>query len=202
MKKRVCIDINDTVRDNLGQFEKVYYKFKDGRFRLDLKSITSTYHPDYFPFKDNEEYELFKYEDYPFELYARAEVRGGSVVGLLFNQWLEREMSDYDEEECPEVIFVSPFEIGLTIPSTMSFLSRINSRVREIYFPLDSSTIWDRCDILITANPKFIEEKPEDKELIVVSMPYNEKYEVKHRVKDIQELVRKHNEVVLPLLEK
>ena len=64
-------------------------------------------------------------------------------------------------------------ECDLTIQSTFSFLAKIGSRVREVYFPVDSATVWDKCDALITANPRFFPTKPEDKVIVKINKEYN-----------------------------
>ena len=76
-------------------------------------------------------------------------------------------------DEDIEVMFVSPMECDLTIQSTYSFLAKIGSRVREVYFPVDSSTVWDKCDVLITANPRFFSNKKEGKKIIKINKEYN-----------------------------
>jgi hypothetical protein len=85
------------------------------------------------------------------------------------NEWLEFNLPDEDIE----VMFVSPMECDLTIQSTYSFLAKIGSRVREVYFPVDSATVWDKCDVLITANPRFFNTKQLDKKIIKINKDYN-----------------------------
>jgi hypothetical protein len=75
----------------------------------------------------------------------------------------------------------------LTIQSTYFFLSKIGCRVRECYFPTDSLTIWDKCDILITASPKLIEHKPEDKKVIKIEADYNKELNGDDVYKDVCE---------------
>lgn len=65
-------------------------------------------------------------------------------------------------------------ENELTIQSTYYFLSKIGCRVREVYLPKDSNTVWNKCDVLITANPLFIETKPKDKQIVKIKTTYNE----------------------------
>ena len=53
------------------------------------------------------------------------------------------------------------------------FLSKIGTKVRNTYFPIDSLTIWDKCDVLITANPNLITNKPDGKQVIKIKTEYN-----------------------------
>ena len=42
---------------------------------------------------------------------------------------------------------------------------------------MDSMTIWDKCDVLITANPKLIESKPNGKITVKIEKDYNKDYQ-------------------------
>jgi hypothetical protein len=68
-------------------------------------------------------------------------------------------------------------EYGITIPATYWFISKLGCRAREIYLPVDSMTIWDKCDVLITANPKLLDNKPEGKKSVKIVADYNEECE-------------------------
>lgn len=197
---RVAFDINDTLRNNLGQFQKIYTERLDSSYEFDVDKVTTTDYMDYFPFSTREEYHSFKYETYHYELFAMAEVIGGKLMQSKFLTWLKCEMNDFDEGEEPEVLLVSPFEFGLSIPSTLVFISKMASQVREIYFPINSSTIWDRCDVLITANPKLIKECPEGKHVICITAPYNKDLDVDVRVDTVYELLNNHYTFIEPLI--
>ena len=72
------------------------------------------------------------------------------------NDWTEKTLKDIDTDEPIEVMFVSPKEYGLSIGNTYFFLSKLGTKIREVYFPTDSITIWDKCDILLLPIPEFI----------------------------------------------
>ena len=78
-------------------------------------------------------------------------------------------------QEDTELIITNPKEFNSSIPFTYFFLSKMATRVREIFLPTDSMDIWKKCDILITADPKLIENTPKDKVCIKIKTPYNEK---------------------------
>jgi hypothetical protein len=82
-------------------------------------------------------------------------------------------ITNIDVEEPIDIIIVSTMEYGITIPATYWFISKLGCRAREIYLPTDSSTIWDKCDVLITANPKLLLEKPEGKKSVKIKTDYN-----------------------------
>ncbi|MBP5456687.1 MAG: hypothetical protein J6Y37_09320, partial [Paludibacteraceae bacterium] len=158
MAIRIAIDINDVVRDYSRQFSECYKKYT-GNWN-DTPDVTSFDYMECFDFADNDEYVNFRYVDYAFDLSAKAEAMD-KMLPYKLNDWLQNTLRDVDEDKIPEVMFVSALESGLTIQATYFFLSKIQTRVREVYFPIDSSTIWDRCDLLITANPKFINSVPD-----------------------------------------
>lgn len=199
-KKTIAIDINDAVRDNMYQFRKMYQKVIDPSFEIELEDITDSDFYNIFPFENRDQYNEFKYIDCPFELYARAECCDKTLPFRL-NDWLTNTLRDFEEEVIPNVMFVSPMEMGLTIQSTLGFLNRIGSRVREYYFPVDSMTIWDKCDVLITTNPRLIENCPENKTVIVITTPYNKNIETKYRFNSLLDVINDTDETIINLIE-
>ena len=94
-----------------------------------------------------------------------------------------------DVDEDIEVMFVSPFEYGLSIGNTYYFISKMGTKVREVYLPTDSTTIWDKCDVLITANPKLLASKPEGKVSIKIKADYNGESEADYTYKDLSSFI-------------
>ena len=82
-------------------------------------------------------------------------------------------MEHTDIDEDIELLVVSPMETGLAIPSSCFFLSKLGYPFREVYFPKDSATIWDRCDILVTASPRMLDNKPDNKKAVKIATDYN-----------------------------
>ena len=196
---KIAIDINDVLRDFTTQFKNYYIKGIDPSFEIEDKDINSFDLSEVFPFKDKNAYYMFRYIDYAFELYARAEAMD-KMLPYRFNDWTQKTLRNLDKENIPEIMLVSPFEIGKSIQSTYSFLSKISSSVREVYFPIDSYTIWDRCDILITANPNLIENVPEGKIVIKIDTPYNKSVECKYSFKSLMDVITDENETVIKIL--
>ena len=151
---KIAIDINDIIRDNMSRFMEVYQKYIDPQFEIKPEDVDSFDQMEVYPFEDRDDLAKFKYVDYPYELYGRAQCCD-KMLPYVLNDWMEKTLRDLDEENVPEVMFFSPFEIGLAIQSTFAFLSGNTFRVREVYFPIDSMTIYDRADIVITAQPSL-----------------------------------------------
>lgn len=196
---KIAIDINDVIRDYTTQFKKIYQKGIDQSFEIDDKDINSFDLFEVFPFSDRNAYNTFRYIDYAFEIYGRAEATH-KMLPYRFNDWMQKTLRNLDEDKIPDIMLVCPFETGLAIQSTYAFLAKISSRVREVYFPIDSLTIWDKCDILITANPNLIENVPEGKTVIKIETPYNIQSEAKYTFKSLMDVINDPNETVIKIL--
>jgi hypothetical protein len=90
--------------------------------------------------------------------------------GLMnhFNTFL----SDIADEGEHEVILISR-EIDKAIPSTFFFLSKTGCRATNIKFVSKYEQKWDDVDVLITANPQTLENKPSGKISVKVNTTYN-----------------------------
>lgn len=199
MSKTIAIDINDTLRDNISQFRRCYQKFIDPSFEIENEDVTNFDFSEIFPFEDKDAFNSFKYIDCPFELFGRAEPMD-KMLPYRLGDWLQNTLRDLDEEDIPNVMMVSPFELGLTIQSTLSFLARIGIRCREYYFPIDSSTIWDKCDILITANPYLINSCPEGKTVIKITTPYNKEVETEYTFNSLMNVIQDPEDTIVNML--
>jgi hypothetical protein len=200
MAKKIAIDLNDVIRDYTSQFIDQYTKNIDPDCEIELEDVTDFDFYNVFKFDSREDYSNFKYVDYAYELFLKAQPMD-RMLSYRFNDWLQTTLRDLEEENIPEVMFVSPLEANLTIQATLGFLSKLPSRVREIYFPVDSATIWDRCDILITANPNLISNVPEGKTVIKVEAPYNKDVECEHTFKSMIDIITDKEETIIKLLE-
>lgn len=173
MKKRLAIDINDVIRNFSVNFSEYYIREINKDFDETAVNFDEFELNKMFPFDSDEEYREFVYEDYHFELFGKCPPVEKNLPALL-TDWLMKTITELDiEEDSVDVLLVSPMEYALTIQSTYFFLAKIGCRVREVYMPVDSSTIWDKCDALITANPKLLRSKPEDKITIKMNTKYN-----------------------------
>lgn len=166
----MAIDINDTFRDWTNQFA-LYYKANIDR-SFDVDNLT--YRDDSvfgaFPFPTIESRNTFMYRDYPYELFG-CNPLAERTLHTAFNIWHNR-LQEY-EGETPHISVVAPNEYDLAIQSTFYFLSKTGCRVREVTFPVTSLEIWDKNDIVLTANPVIFKTKPEGKILIRIKKDYN-----------------------------
>ena len=181
---RIAIDLNDVVRDFSNNFVRYYIEGYDHKFDLSDFEFWSNDLSAVFPFKSRASYNNFVYNDYAFELFGKCGVCTRNLEAEL-NDWTEKTLKDIDTEEPIDVLFVSPMEYGLSIGNTYFFLSKLGTKVRETYFPIDSITIWDKCDVLITSNPNLLESKPDRKISIKIKAEYNKDSVSDYTYKDL-----------------
>lgn len=113
-----------------------------------------------------EVYNRFMYEDFVFEIHATAPqmYRG---LDLHTQQFSKKYGNTVDFR-------IVSIENWFSIPSTLSFLSTMLSRFKNISFVDNSMEKWNNVDILITADPEILKnEIPEGKYVIKVSRPFN-----------------------------
>ena len=204
--KRIAIDINDVLRDYTRQFANMYKKVIDNSFDIQYEKINDFNFLNIFPFLDEDGnadmmlFNKFKYEDCSFEIYGRAEAMD-RMLPADFNLWTQNTMRNFDDEKIPEIILFSPFEMNLSIQSTLSFLARFGIRTREILFPIDSIKMWDKCDVMITANPNLLEWKPNDKVSIKINAPYNKEAKGDYEFDSMLDLIHDENNTLIKLIE-
>lgn len=189
--KKIAIDLNDVIRAYTEQFKKQYELEFEKELPEDFVAKTNDFLTE-FGFEDEETYNNFLYYDRPFEVFGCAEAESKQLP-FRFHTWLENDIrnvcdSDGNPDE-PEIMIVSTKEYSLTIQSTLYFLQKIACRAREYYFPKDSSTIWNKCDILITANPNLLSNKPEGKTSVKICTDYNENDESDFKYNSFEELM-------------
>jgi len=193
---KIAFTLDDVLRDKTKQILKIYKKYVDPSFDTEAVDLSTNNFQEILGFETKQDYQQFLYEDYVFEIFAEAEAVE-KMLDKKFNLWL---LSLAEEDEPVDVILTNPFEFNASIGFTHFFLSKMATRVRETYFPIDSSTIWDRCDVLVTAEPKLIKEKPEGKKVVKIETPYNKDLEADLTYQSLSELIE-DKEIITKLSE-
>lgn len=184
---KICFTLDDVLRKKTYQMCQVYKKKVNADINLESLKLDEKDMMKELNFTDKNEYNKFLYEDYPYEIFGEAPI-AYKLLAPDFNMWLLG-LTNLDIEEPAGVMIANPFEFNLSIGWTCFFLSKLASRVREYYFPTDSITIWDRCDMLITAEPRLIKEKPDGKICVKIEMPYNKDLEADYTYASVKDFL-------------
>lgn len=187
---KIAIDLNDVLRDYSNNFVRYYIENYNHEYDLTDFEFWSEDISAVLPFKSDASYYNFIYNDFPFELYGKCGLCSRSLDTEL-NTWTEQTLKDMDIDEDIEVMFVSPKEYGGSIGNTYFFLSKLGTKIREVYLPVDSSTIWDKCDVLITARPSLLANKPEGKISIKITADYNKDAEADYTYPSLSSFLSK-----------
>ena len=209
--KKIGIEINGVLRDTIGKFTQVYEKHMieesdDGNktYEIDLSGnteentvennfkykiineVTSLELMSHFAFKDSDELYSFMYEDFVMQIFGHA----GSTETFTFNELNDFYINFRDEYE---IIIVSD-EMGRSKPASLFFLSKFGCLVENIKFYSNSTlqNMWDGLDILVSANPKLIENAPKNKTIVKYETPYNKNVKCKYEIDELKKL----NEII------
>lgn len=196
---RIGIDINGVLRDTIGKFTQLYEKhliektedeFIGQTYELDmsgntsvvdvvddrfeykkLSDVDSTDLEKHYSFKNSEELFSFMYEEYTMELFGHASSTEMATFNMLNDLYFELR-NDYK-------LLVVSNEIGKSKPSTLFFLSKFGCLIEKFLFfsEVTKNDMWNEVDILLTANPELLLEKPKGKIVIKFDTIYNKHIE-------------------------
>ena len=188
---KIAIDLNDVIRDYSNNFLKNYLLNYNREFDTSDFSFWTNEMQNLLIFKTDREYERFVYEDYSYELFGKNDTCERNTITDLkkFSEEI------YDINNKNTIMFVSPMEIGPSIGYTYFFISKLGSDIREVYLPKDSFTIWDKCDVLITANPRLLDSKPEGKKSVKINFEYNNDCEADFTFNSFSEIANNENNI-------
>ena len=187
---KICFTIDDVIRNKTKAFIKAYNKDKGTEIDPDTFEATSSSLNDMFKFKTVKDFYRFLYDDYHFEIFGEAE-QCTRMLDKKLNLWLIN-MHDlaYEEEKEIDFMWASPQEFNQSIGDTYFYLSKIATRIREVFFPREPLDIWEKCDVLVTADPLLITNKPEGKTVVKIEMPYNKEASADITYKNLEELLK------------
>ena len=214
--KRIGIELNGVLRDTLEKFKQIYERnFIDnphteltnktytldlsGNTELDeqlppfkyeiLSDVTSLNLMEHFKFQNEDELYSFMFEEFTMELFGHAPSTEINTFNLLNELY-------YDLRDEYDITILSD-EIGKSKPASLFFLAKFGCLIEKVVFYSEptKSRLWDEVDILLTANPDHIENKPEDKVVIKYNTNYNKDIKVKHDITNIKQLKTKIEEL-------
>lgn len=180
---RIGIDINEVLRDFIGQFAYTYEKYV-GEVDIEKTPVDSFDLMNHFKFDSVDEMNKFLFLEASLEVFGHADQLHENLISQL-NMFL---MDAKDEEE-HEIIITSK-EVAKSIPSTYFFLSKLGCRADKVIFVSKYEDIWDNVDLLITANPKALETKPNEKLSIKINASYNNNSKSDFELDSILEFIK------------
>jgi len=169
---KICITLDDVLRAKTSQFGKIYKKHINPDIDLETLDFSSGDLCKIFNFKNKKEYETFLYVDYVFDIFAEA-ITCEKMLDKKLNLWLLGLDDNEDLCEPVELMLSNTMEFNASIGFTYFFISKTATRIREVFLPSDSSEIWDKCDVLITADTKLLKNKPQNKVVVKIETDYN-----------------------------
>jgi hypothetical protein len=168
----IGITLDDVLRAKTAQIGKIYKKYIDSNINLEKLDFSTDNYSNIFNFKSKTDFIKFLYEDYVFEIFGEA----GMVEKTLdkeLNLWHIALNDDDEIDEEVKLILTNSREFNASIGYTYFFLSKMGTRIREVYLPEDYMTIWDKCDVLVTADKKLLSKKPDNKISVKIDTTYN-----------------------------
>ena len=204
--KRIGIEINGVLRDTFTKFTQLYEKHmieenSDGntKYNIDLSGnteividsadfeykiisdIDSLNMMNHFSFVDENELYRFMYEDFAMQIFGHA----GSTETFTFNDLNEIYQKYRDTND---LLIVSD-EMGKSKPSSLFFLSKFGCQLEKIkfYSNLTINSMWNEIDILLTANPTLLLEKPKDKIVVKYNTNYNKNVDCEYVISTLKE---------------
>ena len=223
MTKRVGIEINGVLRDTIVKFTELYekhmidknhYESTDKTYQIEfsgdteeilelnentndnkfeykiLSPVTSLDLENHFLFKDKDELYSFMYEDYTMELFGHAPSTEMMTFNLLNDIY-------YNLRDTHDLIIVSD-EIGRSKPSSLFFLSKFGCLVEKIFFysEITKNNMWNDIDILLTANPSLLLNKPSNKIVIKYITHFNKDIESEYSLSSLSEFEDKLKKII------
>ena len=213
--KKIGIEINGVLRDTISKFTELYEKHlvdshfnesTDKTYEIEfsgdtdevielnenvevnnfeykvLSPVTSLDLGSHFSFPSKDELYSFMYEEYTMELFGHAP----STEMLSFNI-----LNDiyYNLRDTYDLMIVSD-EIGRSKPSSLFFLSKFGCLVEKVFFysEITKNDMLNEVDILLTANPDLLLNKPDNKIIIKFITDYNKNIKSEYEISSLSDL--------------
>lgn len=204
---RIAFDVNGVLRDTFLKAEQLYQKFyidefveektssfneeteefteevieDDFKYELDLPVKSLDNLEEHFKFKSKDDLFNFFYIDFPMQIFGHAPSISANTFNVI-NEIYEDLRDEHD------FLIVSD-EIQKSKPATLFFLSKYGSLIEKIkfYSNITIDSMWDEVDILITANPNHIIDRPSNKTVIKYKTTYNEEIDSEYTIDSIED---------------
>lgn len=194
---RIGIEINGVLRDTLKKIQQEYEKWyidnpfkEETEFKYEVKSdLTTLDIRNHLSFVDDDEVYNFLYKENTMEIFGHSPSVETNSINYLNDFYL-------DMRDSHDIIILSD-EMGKSKPASLFFLSKFGCLVEEVVFYSETTLekIWNKIDILLTANPRLLLNHPADKKTIKFKTLYNSDIESQFEIESIKELKNKIEEI-------
>jgi hypothetical protein len=123
------------------------------------------------------------YERCTLEIFGYADEDVPNAVNHLNDLILNRKETNPEDE-----FMIMSREIGLSIPSTLFFLSKTKAQCQNIKFIKNNVDHWKWVKVMVTDHPDIIKSKPKDAVVIKVLKGFNAELESDFEIENIKEL--------------
>jgi hypothetical protein len=212
---KIGIEINGVLRDTIGKFTQIYEKhlideiesnnptylmdlsgntevaLLDDPFKYEkLSDVTSLNLLDHFSFPSKDDLYSFMYEEYTMELFGHApstEMMSFNILNDIYHNLRDK----YD-------LMIVSDEIGRSKPSSLFFLSKFGCLLEKVFFysEVTKNDMWNSVDILLTANPDLLLNKPSNKIVIKYETEFNKNIESEYTIKSLSEFEDKLTKII------
>jgi hypothetical protein len=211
---RIGIEINGVLRDTIEKFKQLYEHHMIGKMEFDsidktyeitfsgdteeivelnenvdvkwfeykiLSEVNSLELDKHFAFPSKDELYTFMYEDYTMELFGHSPSTEINTFNILNDLYIELR-DNY------KLLIVSD-EIGKSKPASLFFLAKFGCLLEQVFFysEITKNDMWDNVDILLTANPILITNKPDNKIVVKFKTKYNENVKSDYEISTLSE---------------
>ena len=207
---KIGIDINGVLRDTIGKFTQLYEKHLiesneneeviQTTYELDMSGNTTPITENlekfeykkisdvdsleldkHFSFRSKDELFNFMYEEYAMELFGHAPSTEMTTFNILNEIY-------FNLRDKNELVIVSG-EIGKSKPSSLFFLSKFGCLLEKVVFfsEITKNNMWDQIDILLTADPILLLEKPVGKIVVKFNTSYNKQIKSDYEISSLSE---------------
>jgi hypothetical protein len=150
---------------------------------IEIEDVTSLNLMDHFEFEDINTLNTFLYKEAPLEIFGHADLMSDGLM-IHFNRFL----SDIKDDEEHEIELVSR-EVDKSIPSTFFFLSKTACLIDSIRFVKNNEDEWGDADVLVTANPQALLNKPKGKLSVKVKSSYNKEIKSDYEIDTLLDFI-------------
>lgn len=180
---KIGISINEVLRDFIGQFTYTYNKYI-GKTTVKEDDVTSLNLLEFFDFKNIDDLNRFLYLEETIEIFGHADQLHDNIINQLNHFMMD--MKDDGEHQ----IEIVSREIHQSIPSTFFFLSKTACRPSSVRFVQNAIDKWNGLDVLITANPTALENKPAGKISVKVKASYNKDVKADYEIDSLMDFMK------------